>query len=180
MIKPEPLREEGTTSHRAAPDPSPSSSKIDSVLTTLLQGVCEATGWEYGEAWTRRPDHGLLEISSAWYVRPNLSSDRRLDWEHFHTCSQKFVLYPGEGLPGRVWVAQAAEWLVDASAESESYFLRNQIAKAFGARASFGLPVRRDTIQAVLVFFMSEARKEDSQLIEATQTVVANSRALLP
>ncbi|MBW4538604.1 MAG: GAF domain-containing protein [Myxacorys chilensis ATA2-1-KO14] len=179
MTKPERIRE-GDLPYLSASTRNTSSLKVDPVLTALLQAVCETTVWEYGEAWTPTPDRELLEISSAWYTRTNLSSDRRIDWEHFHNCSQKFVLHPGEGLPGRVWVTQEAEWLVDAAAELKSYFLRNQIAKAFGARATFGLPVSIGASQAILVFFMSEVRKEDPHLIEATQTAVAHLSELLP
>lgn len=178
MTKPEPVQDSASPYLSAVHSKSPS--QADAVLTTFLQAVCDATDWEYGEAWTLSPDHDLLEISAAWYTRTDLSSDRRHDWERFHHCSYKFVLHPGEGLPGRVWVTQETEWLVDAAAKSQSYFLRNQIAKAFGAKAGFGLPINTETIQAVLVFFRSEAGKADPQLIELTQTAVANISALLP
>jgi hypothetical protein len=37
---------------------------------------------------------------------------------------------------------------------SESYFLRNQIAQAFGIGAGFGLPIiMNDQVSAVLVFY---------------------------
>jgi hypothetical protein len=154
--------------------------EVDAVFTDILKTICETTDWEYGEVWTVIADSRILEISSAWYTRTQLSSDRIIDWEHFHACSQEFVLRPDEGLPGRVWASQRSEWIVDVSGESESYFLRNQIAKAFGVKSGFGVPVSIGQFQAVLVFFMSEARGEDLQLIELTQGAVAHLKSQLP
>jgi hypothetical protein len=148
------------------------SSEFDSILAAMLKTVCETIGWEYGEAWVAIADK-MLHISSLWQTQTRLSRDRQLDWGHFHACSQEFVLQAGEGLPGRVWAAQAPEWMVDVSAESESYFLRHQIAKAFGVKAGLGVPVTVQQLQVVLVFFQSEVRDVDPQCIELTEATIA-------
>ena len=63
---------------------------------------------------------------------------------------------------------------------SEIYFLRNQIAKAFGVKAGFGVPILvNQQVLAVLVFFMSEARLEDRQLVELVQAAATQLGALL-
>jgi len=155
-----------------ATSPRSDLSRIDPVLAAMLKTVCETIGWEYGEAWVAIADK-MLHISSIWQTQTRLSRDRKLDWEHFHACSQEFVLQAGEGLPGRVWAAQASEWMVDVSAESESYFLRHQIAKAFGVKAGLGVPVTMQELQVVLVFFQSEARDVDPQCIELTEATIA-------
>jgi hypothetical protein len=96
-----------------------------------------------------------------------------LSLEQFRLCSEGFVLSPGEGLPGRVWLSEQPEWIADATAQSESYWLRNQLARAFDIGAGFGVPIiandwakptlcqkaglrQREQVQAVLVFFKLE------------------------
>jgi hypothetical protein len=57
-------------------------------------------------------------------------------------------------LPGRVWLSGQFERIDDATAEPESYCLRNQLARAFDIGAGFGVPIiANDGVQAVLVFF---------------------------
>ena len=144
-------------------------------LAHILQQVCQTTDWEYGEVWLPKIDSPILELSPAWYVSAQLDNDRQLAWKQFRYCSEKFVLRIGEGLPGRVWASQATEWIMDVSAQSESYFLRNQIAKAFGAKASFGLSINTKDMQAVVVFFKAEAQPQNSQLMAATEAIVRRS-----
>lgn len=145
-------------------------------LTRILQQVCQTTDWEYGEVWLPKTNNSILELSSAWYVSAQLSNDRQLAWRQFRYCSEKFILQIGEGLPGRVWASQTTEWITDVSAQSESYFLRNQIAKAFGARASFGLPINTKDMQAIVAFFKSEAQNQNSQLMAVTEAIVKQSQ----
>lgn len=64
--------------------------------------------------------------------------------------------------------SQPTEWIVDVSAQSESYFLRNQIAKAFGAKPA-------SVCQAVVAFFKSEAQNQNAQLMAATEAIVRQS-----
>jgi signal transduction protein with GAF and PtsI domain len=64
--------------------------------------------------------------------------------------------------------------------------LRNQIAKACGVKAGFGVPILANhQVLVVLVFFMSAAREEDRRLVKlmtavATQlgTVLQRSNAV--
>jgi hypothetical protein len=152
-------------------------------FTRILQQVCQTTEWEYGEVWLPKTDNPILELSSVWYVSAQLNEDRQLAWKQFRYCSEKFILRIGEGLPGRVWASQTTEWITDVtewitdvSAQSEFYFLRNQIAKAFGVRASFGLPINMNDMQAIVAFFKSEAQNQNSQLMAATEAIVKQSR----
>jgi hypothetical protein len=57
--------------------------------------------------------------------------------------------------------------LSDASAASETDFLRNQIAKAFGVKAGFGVPILFNCqVQLVLVFFIVQTRQPYKRLVE--------------
>ena len=64
--------------------------------------------------------------------------------------------------------------IVDASAESETYFLRHYIAKAFGIKTGLGVPILpRAQAHAVLVFFRSQICEEDPQVIELAMAAAA-------
>ena len=139
-------------------------------LSVALSKICEAPECDYGEAWIPYKNGRLLELSPAWHINTCKGSADLPALEQFRLCSEGFVFPPATGLPGRVWSSQQPEWILDVSAHSETYFLRNQIAKAFGVKAGFGVPIlANQQVLAVLVFFMSEARSEDRRLVELAQ-----------
>ena len=151
------------------------SDRLVSALTTLLTSVCTNTEWEYGESWLPNPTGTLLELSPAWCVNTNLDLHKAISWMQFQICSKAFVLSPGEGLPGRVWQYQQCEWLDDAAAASDTYFLRNQIAKAFSVKTGFGIPIIVSAqLLAVVVFFRSKPRSPHPLTIAQTQAIVSN------
>lgn len=157
----------------AAPD-------FHAALCVVLSQVCEVTGWDYGEAWIPCKDGMVLELSSVWYSSNRRGSASVAALEQFRVCSEDFVLPPATGLPGRVWSSQQPEWIPDVSAQSETYFLRNQIAKACGVKAGFGVPILANhQVLAVLVFFMLEAREEDTRLVGLVAAVAIELGALL-
>lgn len=152
----------------------PQPSRLDSLLMSILKNICDRTDWEYGEAWLPELESNLLELSSVCYISTKKIEDR-LTLEQFYYCSQGFLIRPREGLPGRVWHLGKSEWLFDAMIDSETYFLRNQIARAFGVRSGFGIPLKLDgQIRAILVLFMKKTRLADQQIIEKTQRIIEN------
>jgi hypothetical protein len=137
-------------------------------LAPIVMQLCETTGWDYGEIWipidslagNSADNETVLELSSVGHIAPNV--DDLLSLEQFQLCSEGCVVSPDEGLPGRVWSSGKSEWLADATAESESYWSRNQLARAFDIGAGFATPVIMNDqskstlcgrVQAVLVFF---------------------------
>lgn len=136
------------------------SSDFHSALEVALQKVCEATQWEFGEAWVPNPDKTLMECSSAWYSKN----------EHLHSFRQQssaFSFPRGVGIPGRVWISRQPEWHQDVSLQKDTVYMRAQLALAAGLKATLGIPLlANDEVIAVLVFYMSEARQEDNRLIE--------------
>ncbi|MCA1992508.1 MAG: adenylate/guanylate cyclase with GAF sensor(s), partial [Coleofasciculus sp. S288] len=67
-----------------------------SALGVALRQVCEATQWEYGEAWLPSPDNAVLECSPAWYGNTKLL-------EQLRRTRETLTLPLNTGLPGRVW-----------------------------------------------------------------------------
>lgn len=155
-------------------------SDFHSALHTILMQLCQVTDWNYSEAWIPSQNGTVVELSPVWHINTSRDSASIPNLEQFRLCSEAFVFPPATGLPGRVWSSRQPEWIVDASAHSETYFLRNQIAKAFGVRAGFGIPILANhQVLAVLVFFMLEAREEDRQKVELVETAVFHLGPLL-
>lgn len=133
---------------------------FSSALTVALQKICEATQWEFGEAWVPSADKTVLECSSAWYSKTESLAD-------FRRQSQSFIFPPGVGIPGRVWCSKQAEWHQDISDASDTVYLRSQLAMAAGLKATLGIPLlANDEVVTVLVFYMLESRQEDRRLID--------------
>lgn len=129
-------------------------------LGVALQKVCEATGWDFGEAWVPRADGTVLESSPAWFSKTK-------SLELFRSASETLTFLPNVGLPGRVWVTKKPEWRRDVSAESNQIYLRAQLAREAGLKAALGIPLlTTDGVLAVLVFYMFESKDEDQRLIE--------------
>ena len=157
----------------AAPD-------FHSALSTILLQVCQVTGWNYGEVWIPSQDGNIVELSPVWYINSSTDHASILNLEQFRLCSEAFVFPPGTGLPGRVWASRQPEWIADASAQSETYFLRNQIAKAFGVKAGFGVPILTEQqVLVVLIFFTLETCQENKQLVELVIAVTLQLQPLL-
>ncbi|GAC1492867.1 MAG: hypothetical protein NVS2B14_05740 [Chamaesiphon sp.] len=141
-----------------------------SVLAIAISQVCEVTGWEYSEAWIPSQELTVLELSPAWCGNSAGEKASLLTLEQFRLCSEGFIFPPGTGLPGRIWSSQQPEWLCDAAAQSETFFLRNQIAKGFGIKAGYGVPVfHNQEVKAVIIFFTCKDCEEDRQLVELAQ-----------
>jgi hypothetical protein len=142
-------------------------SLLDDILAAALDRVCQAIDWDYGEVWIPNREGTLLEISPVWYGHQSRSYERLDELEKFKICSENFVLSIDEGLPGRIWKSRKTEWINDVSIQSENYFLRNQIAKAFNIKAGFGFPVFcGHEIIGILVFFTDRACAENHCLVE--------------
>ncbi|NES66212.1 MAG: GAF domain-containing protein, partial [Okeania sp. SIO2D1] len=115
---------------------------------------------------------------SSYYINSGFGNK---DLEQFWVCSQDFILSRGEGLPGRVWLSKQPEWIIDVTIESEGYFLRNQIAKAFGVKSGFSVPViTENKVLIVLAFFTAQTRSKETKIIEiATSQAESLGKLLL-
>ncbi len=134
-------------------------------LAIVLKGVCEVTGWAFGEAWIPSADGSRLEWGPVWHV-----SSRRL--LAFARSSRRYSFAPGEGLPGRVWRRRKPLWIRDVRLDSN--FPRAAIASRVGLKGGFAVPVLAGSeVVAVLGFFVFEPRDEDDRLVKLVTAVAA-------
>jgi PAS domain S-box-containing protein len=138
---------------------------FESALATALRLICETTGWDYGEAWIPSTGLTLLTCSPIGYaVDPRLES--------FRAVSEGMSFMLGRGMPGRIWSSKSPEWHADVSALAPDIYHRSAQAIEAGLKAGFGVPILAgDEVVAVLIFFSTEFREEDPQLVEVVSAV---------
>jgi PAS domain S-box-containing protein len=127
-------------------------------MAAVLSRICQATGWELGQAWVRRMGSGQLECSPAWYAgAPGLES--------FRAATEAMTFDLGVGLPGRVWATRQRIWLNDVTLAPD--FRREAAAREAGLKAGFFVPVMAEgELVSVLEFFVTEVRPEDDRLLD--------------
>ncbi|HEY9611804.1 PAS domain-containing protein, partial [Allocoleopsis sp.] len=175
----------------AAPD-------LDTALEVALQQVCETTRWIYGEAWIPTTDESALVCSFRWYCqRTEIDPSVVAELERFREYSEVLTFYPGEEIPGQVWLTQESRWVAEFT-ELEDSLLRLELATECGLKAGFGVPIstignRNEEAQeqgshllsshspvlAVLVFFTLESRPEDKRLSQLVNAVAAQLGTVL-
>ena len=113
-------------------------------------------------------------------LSPKSSSPPFLALREFRCKSEAYTFALGEGLPGRVWLSQQPIWIQDVSVEPERCFARSNLAKGYGLKAGFGVPILADEqVLAVLAFFMFESRQEDRRLVELVSAVAVQLGAVM-
>lgn len=132
---------------------------VHAALRIVLQRLCEATGWVYGQAWLPRADGACLESSPACYGAPDL--------EIFAGVLQAYTFAPDQGLPGRVWIRKKAEWLRDGHTGLIPRPRRVEIMQKAGLKARMAIPILADQeVVAVLEFAMRSERAGDAALLK--------------
>ncbi len=183
----------------AAPD-------FTQALQAAVEGLCEATGWTYGEVWLPSADGCVLECSPVWYCNRIEQSPAVLaSVQHLRQSYHNVTFQPHEGIAGRVWAQQQPEWTLDVEDKTSPAFVltghqsqyRFQLVNHYGIKARLGVPitVTRDrntqldnlsvsgqnhpAVLAVLVFFTIEARQQDQRLIQVVSAVAAQLGSVL-
>ncbi|PSB10101.1 GAF domain-containing protein [Pleurocapsa sp. CCALA 161] len=143
-------------------------------LKLILNKICQLTNFPYGEIWFPNDENNFIELSSNYYIANDI---HQYDLELFYECSQEFIMSKGEGLPGRVFLNQKPEWMLDvSSAESEDSFLRNTIAGVCGVKTGFAVPVKIEKeVLMIMVFFTCELRSYSAECLALADLVIKHS-----
>lgn len=136
--------------------PITQANSFEAELTNMLEQICQAEGWKYGEVWI--PDGDLLICHPAYYIASAQLADFRKE-------SEKFTFALGAGLPGRVWLMANPEWIENVSLEPAIYYRAYAAAKV-GLKAALGVPMlAQGEVAAVLVFYSDQALPPNESLI---------------
>ncbi|MBI3090095.1 MAG: PAS domain S-box protein [Candidatus Tectomicrobia bacterium] len=146
---------------------------FEEALAVSLRGICEVTGWSYGDAWVPRADQSVLERSPANFV----SAPR---FERFREESLGMTFPPGKGVPGRVWASRQAEIVESNRDLSDAENPRLPLARELGLAAAVGIPIiAENDVLAVLMFAMREFQPEDRRKIDLVCAVATQLSALV-
>ncbi|MFL6227746.1 MAG: ATP-binding protein [Pyrinomonadaceae bacterium] len=136
---------------------------VGATITEVLRAIGENLRYEVAEYWGVDQARGVLCCAESWHA-PSA------DFAEFEAGSHSNTFRPGEGLPGRVWVSGAAEWIADVSHDEN--FPRAELAARLGIRAGFAFPVRLGgEVLGVVEFFSRAAREPDEELHELMYSV---------
>ncbi|MBA3585030.1 MAG: response regulator, partial [Gemmatimonadetes bacterium] len=108
------------------------SATLPEAMSRVLQAVCESLDWDMGIRWSVDPEEQVLRCREIW-VPPGRASHGLAD------VSRSFAFARGVGLPGRVWSAERATWIVDVVQDPN--FPRAHAAAAGGLHSAFGFPI---------------------------------------
>jgi PAS domain S-box-containing protein len=137
--------------------------RIDDAAAKILEGICEAYGWEHGALWTVDRAAGVLRCTEIW-TAPTVR------FPEFDAISRAATFPPGIGLPGRVWSSSEPAWIPDVVEDRN--FPRAAVAAREGLHAAFGFPVLlRGEVLSVMEFFSREVRAPDESLLSMLRTV---------
>lgn len=141
----------------------------DEALSFALERICHFAGWHYGEVWLPRiADNGTITLicSPLWHSHDSAY------WQDFRDLSLASTFEPGEGLPGRVWQRQEAEWIPNLKLNTYDFFRRAPLAQTLGLQAGLGVPIiGHGEVLAVLVFFRLDQHPEDQALVNLVSTL---------
>jgi diguanylate cyclase (GGDEF)-like protein/PAS domain S-box-containing protein len=146
---------------------------FEAALQCVIEQVCHATAWTFGEVWLPSRHHDRLDHSGLWYTtHPSLRP--------FGELSLAFSFQWEEGLPGRVWATQTPEWISNLEQQSERLFLRAEAARQLGFKTAVGVPLYLDgPVLAVLVFFSDQPMARDQVQVSQLQTLITQLGALV-
>ena len=134
------------------------SSSLAEAIPPLLQAICEAIGWQFGELWQVDTAANLLRWSTCWHP-PSL------DATEFVAVSRRTTLAPGKDLAGYVWASGQPAWIPDVAATAA--FNRVAAAATTGLRGAYAFPLRTDaTVLGVMVFFSRVRGEPDPDWLE--------------
>jgi PAS domain S-box-containing protein len=126
------------------------------VYAAVLETIGVSLGWEFGAVWEAGREDDHLRCVRTWHAGEEAPE--------FEALSERSVLAPGEGLPGRVLASGEPAWIVDAPEDAN--FPRASAARRSGLRAAFGFPLHSPRgVVGVMELFSRELREPDERLL---------------
>src|SRR5262245_2023710 len=130
----------------------------------VLAEIGTALGWQFGAVWEVSSDDDLRCVA-LWQASQS-------DTGEFRSITERLTLGRGDGLPGRVWAAGEAAWIVDVVADAN--FPRARAAARAGLHAAFCFPIRGPgEIVGAMEFFTRKLEEPDEPLL-ASMAVLGN------
>ncbi len=138
-------------------------STLQDAAPKMLEAICTRGGFALADLWEIDEGNGRLVPVDNWHVGLT-------HMETFKADTRTLSFRKGEGLPGRVWAAEAPVFIADL--QKEPNFLRAESAALAGLKSGMGFPVVvRGRLSGVLCVFEQTGRPPDADLITLFQAV---------
>jgi PAS domain S-box-containing protein len=135
----------------------------DRALPGILEAIGTTLGWPLASVWMWEGD-GLRQVAG-WSLGDAAGSEA---FEQFLANNDQLTFAPGQGLPGKVWVANRALWIDQV--EDPEQFPRAPIAQRLGLRSALAFPIgeahEREPDGVVELF--KDSRLDPDQILLAT------------
>jgi PAS domain S-box-containing protein len=129
----------------------------------ILQTVCESVEWDFGAIWSVDRQGDVLRCLEVW-APPGVRV------AEFEAVTRATTFARGVGLPGRVWQAGQAAWILDVVCDAN--FPRGSIAAEQGLHGAFAFPILiGGEVAGVIEFFTREIRPPDEALLQIMATL---------
>jgi PAS domain S-box-containing protein len=134
------------------------STTIKEAFSKILQAVCTALEWDFGEIWEFDQQKKALYNTEIWHV-PSINVSEFI-------VTTKQITFPQKiGFPGRVWETAKPLWIADVVHDTN--FLRAPVADKEGLHGAFGFPILSDNeVLGTICFFSHEIREPDKELLD--------------
>ncbi|GAX60096.1 transcriptional regulator [Candidatus Scalindua japonica] len=130
---------------------------LEEASSKILQPICEALEWDYGEIWTYDQQQRILRNTETWHIPSSKFSE-------FKDVTKQITFPPKIGLPGRVRESAEPLWIADVVHDSD--FLRASVADKVGLHGAFGFPIIIGSeVLGTICFFNREIRKPNKGLL---------------
>jgi PAS domain S-box-containing protein len=130
----------------------------------VLAEIGTALGWQLRAVWEVSSDDDLCCVA-LWQASPS-------DTREFQSITESLTLSRGKGLPGRVWAAGEAAWIVDVVADAN--FPRARAAARAGLHAAFCFPIRSPGEIVGTMEFLTRTLEEPDEPLLSSMTVLGN------
>ena len=139
------------------------SSSLVEAMPRILELVCERLDWVMGVRWSIDDDARVLRCQEMW-LAPGRTLQALVD------VNRRMTFARGVGLPGRVWSAERAAWIVDVVRDPN--FPRAEAAAEGGLHGAFAFPIiGRSGFLGVMEFFSMDIRPPDEAVLRLFEGV---------
>src|SRR5215470_6733568 len=133
------------------------SSTLHDAMPRILETICERLDWVMGVRWSVDVDARVLRCEETW-VAPDGTLQAMVD------INRRMTFVRGVGLPGRVWSAERAAWIVDVGRDPN--FPRAEAAAQGDLHGAFAFPIiGPGGFLGVMEFFSTDVRATAEALL---------------
>ncbi|MGZ8155966.1 MAG: bifunctional diguanylate cyclase/phosphodiesterase, partial [Burkholderiales bacterium] len=139
---------------------------LDIAVPKIIQTICEAMGWHYGDRYVLEPEAGVFRCLESWAAdTPEIQAFARAVSNRVVTSDAT-----GNGLVRRTLRECRPVWISDMA--KEDGLRRKDLLAQAGLHGAFAFPLTAGSqVLGVMEFFHRDVREPDATLIEVAESI---------